>query len=100
MENELHRVRDMTFDEDRSQTRTATGPRIMASLRNLVITIPRLSGAPASPPHGATTHGIQPPTSNDHEVPTTLSRPWGWTWEPVSGFEPLTCRLQDGCSAD
>jgi hypothetical protein len=20
--------------------------------------------------------------------------------EPVSGFEPLTCRLQDGCSAD
>jgi hypothetical protein len=20
-------------------------------------------------------------------------------WEPVSGFEPLTCRLQDGCSA-
>ena len=21
------------------------------------------------------------------------------TWEPVSGFEPLTCRLQDGCSA-
>src|SRR5579871_1187126 len=20
------------------------------------------------------------------------------TWEPVSGFEPLTCRLQDGCS--
>jgi hypothetical protein len=20
-------------------------------------------------------------------------------WEPVSGIEPLTCRLQDGCSA-
>jgi hypothetical protein len=20
-------------------------------------------------------------------------------WEPVSGFEPLTCRLQGGCSA-
>jgi hypothetical protein len=20
--------------------------------------------------------------------------------EPVSGFEPLTCRLQDGCSAN
>jgi hypothetical protein len=20
-------------------------------------------------------------------------------WEPVSGFEPLACRLQDGCSA-
>jgi hypothetical protein len=24
----------------------------------------------------------------------------GLTWEPVSGFEPLTCRLQDGCSAN
>jgi hypothetical protein len=22
------------------------------------------------------------------------------TWEPVSGFEPLTCRLQDGRSAN
>jgi hypothetical protein len=24
----------------------------------------------------------------------------GWVGEPVSGFEPLTCRLQDGCSAN
>ena len=24
----------------------------------------------------------------------------GWVCEPVSGFEPLTCRLQDGCSAN
>ncbi len=37
----------MTFDEDRSQTRTATGPRIMASLRNLVITILGLGHAPS-----------------------------------------------------
>jgi hypothetical protein len=22
------------------------------------------------------------------------------SWEPVSGIEPLTCRLQDGCSAN
>ncbi len=32
-------------DEDRSQVRTASGPRTMASLRNLVITILRLAGA-------------------------------------------------------
>jgi hypothetical protein len=38
-------VRDMDFDEYRSQVRTAAGPRIMASLRNLVITILRLAGA-------------------------------------------------------
>jgi hypothetical protein len=35
----------MDFDEDRSQVRAAGGPRIMASLRNLVITILRLAGA-------------------------------------------------------
>ena len=45
IEDRLHWVRDLDFDEDRSQVRTATGPRIMASLRNLVITILRLSGA-------------------------------------------------------
>ena len=41
----LHWVRDLDFDEDCSQIRTGTGPRIMASLRNLVITILRLAGA-------------------------------------------------------
>ncbi len=44
IEDRLHWIRDLDFDEDRSQVRTATGPRIMASLRNLVITILRLSG--------------------------------------------------------
>jgi hypothetical protein len=37
-------VRDIDFDEDRCQIRTAAGPRIMASLRNLAITILRLAG--------------------------------------------------------
>ena len=45
IEDRLHWVRDMDFGEDRSQVRTASGPRIMASLRNLVITILRLAGA-------------------------------------------------------
>jgi predicted transposase YbfD/YdcC len=44
IEDRLHWVRDIDFDEDRSQVRTAGGPRIMASLRNLVITILRLAG--------------------------------------------------------
>jgi hypothetical protein len=34
IEDRLHWVRDMDFDEDRSQIRTAAGPRVMASLRN------------------------------------------------------------------
>ena len=45
IEDRLHWVRDLDFDEDRSQIRTASGPRIMASLRNLVVTILRLTGA-------------------------------------------------------
>jgi predicted transposase YbfD/YdcC len=45
IEDRLHWVRDMDHDEDRSPIRTASGPRIMASLRNLAITILRLAGA-------------------------------------------------------
>ena len=45
IEDRLHWVRDLDFDEDRCQIRTASGPHIMASLRNLVITILRLAGA-------------------------------------------------------
>lgn len=40
----LHWVRDVSFDEDRSQVRTAHGPQVMAALRNLAITALRLSG--------------------------------------------------------
>jgi predicted transposase YbfD/YdcC len=39
IENGLHWVRDVTFDEDASQLRTGTGPHIMACLRNLAIGI-------------------------------------------------------------
>jgi predicted transposase YbfD/YdcC len=45
IEDRLHWVRDMDWDEDRSQVRTASGPRVMAALRNLAITILRLTGA-------------------------------------------------------
>jgi hypothetical protein len=37
-------VRDVTYDEDRSQVRTGTGPRAMASLRNLAVSILRIAG--------------------------------------------------------
>ena len=40
----LHHIRDITFAEDASQTRTATTPRAMASLRNLAIGILRAHG--------------------------------------------------------
>jgi hypothetical protein len=45
VENCLHWVRDVTFDEDRSQVRKGNGPRVMASLRNVAISVLRLAGA-------------------------------------------------------
>lgn len=44
IENRLHWVRDVTFDEDRSQVRTGSGPQVMATLRNLAISVLRLAG--------------------------------------------------------
>lgn len=45
IEHSLHHVRDRVFDEDRSQVRTHAAPQIMASLRNLAISLLRLAGA-------------------------------------------------------
>jgi len=45
IENRLHHVRDMTYDEDRSQVRTGQRPHAMATLRNLSISLLRLAGA-------------------------------------------------------
>jgi predicted transposase YbfD/YdcC len=44
IENGLHHVRDVTYTEDASQTRTGTAPRAMAALRNLAIGALRLAG--------------------------------------------------------
>ena len=44
IENRLHWVRDVTFDEDRSQVRTGAAPQVLAGLRNLVISLVRRAG--------------------------------------------------------
>ena len=44
IENRLHWVRDVDYDEDRSQIRTGFGPQIMATLRNTAIGLLRLAG--------------------------------------------------------
>jgi predicted transposase YbfD/YdcC len=44
IENSLHYVRDVTYGEDGSRVRTGSGPRVMASLRNIAIAIHRLNG--------------------------------------------------------
>jgi predicted transposase YbfD/YdcC len=44
IENALHWVRDVVFDEDHHQLRVGSGPQVMASLRNLAISLLRLTG--------------------------------------------------------
>ncbi len=43
-DNKIHWVRDVTFREDASQIKTAARPRLMATLRNLVIGLIRQAG--------------------------------------------------------
>ncbi len=45
IENGLHYVRDVAFDEDRCRIRKHAGAQVMASLRNLAISLLRLAGA-------------------------------------------------------
>ena len=65
IEKQLHWVRDVIFDEDRHQLRTANGPQIMATLRNLAISLIRL-------PHGPRT-AIASTTSPCHDNPNKPS---------------------------
>jgi predicted transposase YbfD/YdcC len=40
----LHYIRDVTFGEDASQVRTGNAPQALATLRNTVISLLRLTG--------------------------------------------------------
>jgi predicted transposase YbfD/YdcC len=44
IENKLHWVRDVTYQEDKSLVRTGNAPRVMATLRSLAISLLRLDG--------------------------------------------------------
>ncbi len=44
IENKLHWVRDVTFDEDRSQVRCGNIPQVMAALRNTTVGLLRWAG--------------------------------------------------------
>jgi predicted transposase YbfD/YdcC len=59
IENSLHYVRDVTFAEDLSQIRTKTAPHVMASLRNLAISLLRITSTPISPKPYVTTRPTQ-----------------------------------------
>lgn len=44
IENRSHWVRDVTFDEDKSQVRVGNLPQVLATLRNTAISLIRLTG--------------------------------------------------------
>ena len=44
IENQIHRGRDVTYDQDRSQIRTGPGPQVMAALGNAAIGALRAAG--------------------------------------------------------
>ena len=44
IENKLHWVRDVTYQEDKSLVRTGNAPRVMATLRGLAISLLHLDG--------------------------------------------------------
>ncbi len=45
IENRLHWVRDVTFDEDRCRVRRGQGAQVMATVRNLAVSLLRMAGA-------------------------------------------------------
>lgn len=45
IENRLHYVRDVTYDEDRCRIRKGNGAHVMATLRNTAISLLRIAGA-------------------------------------------------------
>jgi hypothetical protein len=46
IENRLHWVRDVTWDEDHSQVRSGAAPEVLAACRNLAISLLRRQGCP------------------------------------------------------
>jgi len=71
IENPLHYVRDVTFDEDRSTVHTKHGPRNMATLRNLVIGLCGIDGARRKKRHSSLPT-FRAAASNDHQVAIDL----------------------------
>ena len=85
IENRLHHVRDVSYDEDRCRVRTGHLPRNLACLTNLAISIVRLKGRfdsipqahrhYARRPQDAVRQLINPPKSLSPTRPRTL-RAW------------------------
>lgn len=75
IEYELHWVRDVTFGEDASCLRTATGPAMMAALPDLAISLALLVGAPKVAAWTRSNARNPARPIRTPQPPTTLPRP-------------------------
>ena len=71
IENRLHWVRDVTYQEDKSLVRTGNAPRVIASLRSLAISLLRLGGQANIA--AANRHHARDPRSDAKAAPTCMS---------------------------
>ena len=79
IENRLHWIRDVVFDEDRHQLSTRNGPEIMAALRNLAT-------RPHPPlPRARRLHRL------NHQIPVTTTQTSHQTTHPTNHLNQL-CR--------
>jgi predicted transposase YbfD/YdcC len=78
IENRLHWIRDVVFAEDHSQIRTGAGPAVMATLRNLAISLHPLTGASniAAACRHVSRHPEPRPPVPHITGRSTLPRPW------------------------
>jgi predicted transposase YbfD/YdcC len=101
IENRLHWVRDVTYQEDKSLVRTGNAPRIMASLRSLAISLLRLDGHANIA--AANRHHARDPQRTLKLLLTaraTLPGPWlrshpavGWRLDPDPGSDRNCSRV-------
>jgi hypothetical protein len=97
----LHWIRETLYQEDKSQVRTRSGPRIMASLRNLAIGALRLAGrtdvtdATAGP--DAPWTGPSPSSDSHHDLGTAVVRTPDRS-APALPRPPRDCRPSGGAA--
>ena len=91
IENKVHFVRDVPFDEDRSQVRTGAAPQVMAAIRKLVLALLRRAGHPniaaaLRTDAGRPADALGCPGSRPRRPPKVMKSPW----EPKG----CTCRAK------
>lgn len=89
IENRAHWVRDVTFGEDASQVRAGHGPQVMATLRNLAISLLRQAGQRSIARGCAGRAGSHPRVRPARHLTTNPTRRRAWRAGHPSGWVSL-----------